>query len=403
MDREALTQSEPGRRVTRRRLLRTTGLGALGVVVGGLLAACGGGGGQAPASSPGASPTSAPAAAAPTTAPAAAPTSAPAAAAATAVPAAAKKSGLKVALVATQKFGDKGPMDDMKDGFQRAQKDFGVEIKLVESSDAARYESDIRGLAQAGYNMVIATFLEVGEPLKKVAPEFPKTAFVNIFANPAPGVDNLRTVEYEFFKGTYLNGIVAGMLTKSNKLGYIGGANIPPLVADYNSYVDGIKSVNQQATAKMAFAKGFEDPAGGKEIALAMYDEGIDIIITDAAKTTLGIIEAAKAKGKFYIGDSADTSTIAPQNYITATLLYFGQSCYDQIKALVDGTFKGGHLKSGLQDNIVAVGSFDSFQKNGPKEYADKIPQVKQKIDQVKADIIAGKITVNFNTQAPTG
>jgi len=308
---------------------------------------------------------------------------------------------LKVALLATQKFGDKGPMDDMKAALERAQADFGVEVKFVESPDAANYESDLAALSDAGTDLIITSFAPIAEPLAAVAPKYPDVKFSHIFGSGVPAdTQNVRSIGFDFYKGTYLAGIAAATMSQTDSIGFIAGMNIPVMNVDYNAYVAGAQSVKPDIETKIAYATSFEDPAAGKELALGMYGSGIDVIATDAAATGLGVIDAAKQKDKLVIGDSADQSSLAPANYLTSTILRFGNVAYLQVKDLVDGTWKPGETMAGLEDDVVGLSGFDSFAANGPAELTSKIPDLEAAIETARQGIIDGTIQVPKNETA---
>lgn len=310
----------------------------------------------------------------------------------------AKGSSLKVALLATQKFGDKGPMDDMRNELKKASKKYGVKVQFVEAGDPAGYADDLRTLAQSGLDLIIAPFNNIAEPMHKVAAEFPKVKFSQIFGDPVPkSSQNIRSITFDFYHGTYLAGIAAGLLTKSNQVGFIAGENIPVMNVDYNAFAAGAKSVNPTVKTKIAYANGFEDPAGGNSVALLMYSQGVDVISTDAAETGSGVNAAAKKTDKLVIGDSSDRSFEAPKNYISSVVLRFGQVAYDQVQALVEGKWQPGDADAGLAEGVISLLPFDKFAKSGDPSYTKKLPDVEKAIQKATAAIKDGSLKVPHN------
>src|SRR6266700_2399467 len=171
----------------------------------------------------------------------------------------AQAAGDLVALVHTQAAGDNGPVDSMIAKLQQLAKEKGFATRIVYASDPATYETIFRTLGDAGAAVVVSTFNEVGEPIKALAP-------------------NVATVSYDYYLGCYLSGLFGALISKTGKLGYIGGLSLPPLNADANAIKAGATSANAAATLNAAFAGSFQDPAKGQEIATQMYQGGVDYI-----------------------------------------------------------------------------------------------------------------------------
>jgi len=299
-----------------------------------------------------------------------------------------------VALVANQKFGDKGPMDDMALGLERAKKDFNIKTLTVEALVPGEYEEQVRGLAEEGVDLVMVTFFSMIEIIKKVAPDYPDTKFSIIFGLEDLKIPNVGTVLFEIWEPYYVAGAIASKLTKTGKMAHIAGSDDPILNANYNAFLDGARSMDPDITVARVVAGTFEDPAKGKEIAYMLYDSGIDIIVTDCAATTLGVIEAAIEKGKFVIGDSVDHSPKAPSNIIVSTLCNFGQAVYNEIDDFVKGKWQGGLKAASLANKGVGISQMDSFLENAPEDLAAKMPEVKKLAENLINDINSGKITI---------
>lgn len=305
----------------------------------------------------------------------------------------------KVALVVNQRFGDQGPSDDLKKGLDEAAKDFGVEAKTLESPDPAQHEENIRAMAEAGYDLVIVTFPAMADALEAVAKDYPDTKFLGIWIWTSEQFPNVRTVEYRGYRVCYLLGVLAGKMTKTNKLGRILGGDSPDMNVNYWSFAAGAQSVNPAVEVQIGYTNSFEDPAKGKELALLMYNSGVDIIMTDASRSGLGVVEAAKETGNFVIGDPVFHPELAPANYITALDLGWSDSVYVTVKDLVEGKFTGEHMIakfiSGGSINI-SYGSFDSFKANGPKEMVDKLSAAEAAMAEAAAKIESGALEVIF-------
>jgi basic membrane protein A len=305
----------------------------------------------------------------------------------------------KVALIVNQRFGDKGPSDDLQKGLDRAALEFGVQTKSIESADPAQHEENIRAMAEEGYDLVIVTFPAMADALEAVAKDYPDTKFLGIWIWTSQQFPNVRTVEYRGYRVCYLLGVLAGMMTNTNKLGRILGGDSPDMNVNYWAFVDGAQSVNPKAEIQIGYTNSFEDPAKGKELALLMYNSGVDIIMTDASRSGLGVVEAAEETGNFVIGDPVFHPELAPANYITALDLGWADSVYVTVKDLVNGQFTAEHIIasfiSGSAINI-SWGPFTSFEANGPKEMVDKIPAAEAKMNEEAAKIESGQLEVIY-------
>ena len=158
-----------------------------------------------------------------------------------------KEAEYKVALVVNQKFGDKASMDDLAKGADQAAEDFGVEIAKLESAEASRYEEDIRAMADQGYDMIVTTYAYMTDATKLVAKEYPDTKFSAIFQTINDGDEKYENVWDTEFHGEgafYLGGYIAGLLTKTDHVGFVVGAEEPTPNAEGNGFMMGVLASN---------------------------------------------------------------------------------------------------------------------------------------------------------------
>lgn len=254
-------------------------------------------------------------------------------------------SEVKVALIGDQRFGDQGPMDDMAAGLQRCADDFGFETKTFESIESAAHEDDVRAVAQDGYDLIFTTFPDMSPATQTVASENPDLKFgaVYQFINvEGASVPNVWDTEYRGDSTYYIAGATAATLSNSGKIGFVAGDQDPTITAAVNGMIQGAKSVDPGIQVEAAVAGSYEDPAKGKDIAKAMISRGIDVIVTAAAKTQLGVIDGAVEGGALVIGDVGDYSDRAPENFVSYVGSSFGQNVYLGCETFKDGTFQGG-------------------------------------------------------------
>jgi basic membrane protein A len=305
-----------------------------------------------------------------------------------------------VALVHTQAAGDNGPIDSMIAALKKLSGEKGFQTRIVYAQDAATYETIFKSLADAGASIIAATFNEVAEPIKALAPQYPNTKWIQIFADPIdPPIPNFETVSYDYYLGCYLSGLFGAKMSKSGKLGYIGGVSLPPLNADVNAIKAAAAAVDQKVTLAAAFAGSFQDPAKGHEIASQMFQDGVDYIQTDGAATDTGVIQAAnEGDGRMVSAISPAQYKVGPKTVAALVALDFGQSLYNEVSKALGPDFKGGHLATGLGTGVIDFVLSPVWQEQGPKDLVDKAKSVWPDIEKAKADIISGALKVPFNT-----
>ena len=310
------------------------------------------------------------------------------------------QSGL-VALVHTQAAGDSGPIDSMIGKLNQLSDESGFQKRAVYAQDAAIFETVFRTLGDAGAEIIIATFPVISESVKAVAPEYPDAKWVHLFGDPVePPIPNLVTVSYDYYLGCYLSGAFAANVSRTGRIGYIGGISIPPLNADFNALTAGVHSVDPDATVTAAFAGSFQDPAKGYEIATQMFADGIDYIQTDAAATDGGIIQAAnESAGRMVSALSPAQYSLGPGSVIGIVNLDFGQSLYNEVKSAIQPGWSGGrHVPTGIGTGVIDFERSPLFMEQGPAELVAASDEAWPQIEAARAGIIDGSIEVPFNT-----
>ncbi len=342
---------------------------------------------------PTAAPTEAPATEAPATA-APEPTEAPATEAPD--PAPEETEAPTVALVVNQSAGDLGPIDDLVRGLGLVEADFGADTTFIEATDPSTFETTLRNLGNQGIDIIAVTFPPMQDAVVAVAPDFPDTRFIHIFGFEG-GVDNLVSIGFDYYKGTYLAGILAGALNTTGKVGFVGGVSIPPLNADYNAFVAAAQAKNSAIEGEAAFADSFEDPAKGRELGAALYDGGVDIIMTDAAATDLGVIQAAEEKGGYVIGGSENYFN--SEAVIGGVLLYWADVLYAQVEHALSDDYAPGYYGAGVAEGGVDLVVNPEFLANGPADMVEVINATLDEIDQARSQIKYGSLEVPFNPE----
>lgn len=313
---------------------------------------------------------------------------------------------LKIVLISNQASGDLGPVDAMIAGAQRAEEDFGVSIKIIESLDPAGYEEDLRAMAKDGYDLIMTTFPPMQEATIAVAKDYPDVKFGAIFqtSNQEGSYDNIWSTNYLGSQCTYVLGALGATVTKTNKIGYISGDQAAGVCDACNGFMRGAHAANPDVDVYFVSVESYEDPAKAKEIAKSMIAEGVDFIQTDAGGSQLGVIEAAAEEGIYVSGDVSDNYDLCPNGFISYLGIDFGQNVYLAVKYLVEGNFPGG--EQGVMN--LAVGTYFINQEPIDKLIAlggDNVEALKAGkaiLDDYTAKIVNGEIVVESDLTPPS-
>ena len=256
----------------------------------------------------------------------------------------------------TAGIGDQSFNDLAKRGLDRAVEELGVQGEVIESRDAAAYVPNLTQAAEQSELTVGVGFL-LTEAITEVAGQYPDDKFLLIDSvSEAP---NVASVTFREQEGAFLCGVVAGLMTTTNKLGVVGGIKIPPVVRYVVGFEAGAKSVNPDVSVVVAYADSFEDPALGKELTLAQYNQGVDIAFPVAGRTGIGSFDAAKEKGAGFWVIAADTdqSQLGAEYQLAVSEKGVDTAVFVVSQQVVEGTFTGGPLSLGITEGGVGLGS----------------------------------------------
>jgi basic membrane protein A len=306
-----------------------------------------------------------------------------------------------IALVHTQAAGDGGVIDGMIGSLKRIGRERGTTTRAIYAADPANYQPILELLGEAGAAVVLVTFDEMAQPLAAVAPAFPSTRFIQLYADPfVPAIANVRTVEYQTYLACYLAGVCGAKISRSGNVGYIGGAAIPSMNADVNAMIAGVRSVLPAARPASAFVGSFQDPVKALEIARQMYQSGVDFIQAESSGSDAGIIDAANERGgRLVSAGSRPEFALGPQSVAAIVLCDFALSLYVQTTQALAPVWHGGHYRSGLQDGVVDFVVSPQFLAHGPREDVARLGAAWPLVSMAKGRIIAGALRVPFETR----
>jgi basic membrane protein A and related proteins len=302
---------------------------------------------------------------------------APVAGVMTRVPAVHAQDPIVVTMVTdTAGLGDQNFNDLAKRGLDRAVEELDVQGEVIESRDAASYIPNLTQAAEQSDLTVGLGFLPT-EAITEIGNQYPDDKFVLIDAvSEAPNVQGVIFREQE---GAFLSGVLAGLMTESNKLGVVGGVKIPPVVRYAVGFEAGAKSVNPDVEVVVAYADTFGDPALGKELTLAQYNQGIDIAFPVAGATGIGSFEAAKelGEGHWVIAADTDQSQLGAEFQLAVAEKGVDTALFLAAQQVVDGTFEGGEKSLGLAEDGVGLGH---PHESVPQDVLDTVAAYEQAI-----------------------
>ncbi len=317
-------------------------------------------------------------------------TTAPAAtteAAATAAPAA-TTGQLKIAFVYIGPPGDMGWTYEHDRGRKAVEQQFGDKVQVAtienvpEGPDAARV---IRDYAQKGYNMIFTTSFGYMDPTVEVAKEFPNVIFEHCSGyKTAP---NLATYFGKIEQPRYLSGIVAGMMTQSNIIGYVGAFPTPEVIRGCNAFTLGVRSVNPKAQVRIVWTNTWYDPVKEREAAVALLDQGADIIAQHQDSTEPQ--KAAAERGKLSIGYDSDMRQFVGDTVLTSPVWNWGVYYTQTVQAALDGTWKTHQYWGGMKDGVVGLAD---FSPKVPQDVRDAVAKAQARIESGEWDVFYGPI-----------
>ncbi|MDP9115993.1 MAG: BMP family ABC transporter substrate-binding protein [Actinomycetota bacterium] len=291
--------------------------------------------------------------------------------------------------------GDKSFNDLAASGLAKAKTDLNIETKELSAvqgeSDAAKADR-LTLLASSGYNPIVAVGFAYATALGKVAPKFPNVHFA-IIDDDSIKASNVAGLTFHEEQSSFLVGVAAAQATKTKTVGFIGGVQTPLIQKFQAGYAAGVKAVDPTIKVKIAYISqapdftGFNDPAKAKVIAEGQYDAGADVVYHAAGGSGSGLFQAAKEKNKLAIGVDSDQYQTAPADeqslILTSALKGVDTAVFNFIEGDSKGQFTAGSTRFGLKEGGVG------YAKSNPA-----LAPYTAKIEQFKAEIIAGTLTV---------
>lgn len=237
-------------------------------------------------------------------------------------------------------------------GLQRIHDSLGLPVSQVEARTPAEQDDALRNFAAQGYDLVFAHGFEFQSLAERVSAQYPQTIFIVTSGSRARG--NVAPLIFRLEEASYLAGMVAGGLTKSNVLGFVGGIELPPIKAAYEGWVRGAEAVNPNVRSREIFLNSFDDAAAGREAALALIRAGADMFHHNADQAALGVFQAAKeSKGVYVFGSNADQAALAPDRVVGSAVIDLPRAFLLVAREVRSGTFRPKVESFGLSSGVI--------------------------------------------------
>ncbi|EHI97702.1 basic membrane lipoprotein [Clostridium sp. DL-VIII] len=257
-----------------------------------------------------------------------------------------------------------------------------VKESVPEGQEVEKVAND---MIDQGAKIIFATSFGYGDYILKVAKDHPDVKFFH--CSGVKTADNMSTYFGREYQGRYLTGIIAGMKSKTGKIGYVAAFSIPEVVRAVNAFTLGVRSVNPNAVVKVTWTNTWYDPAKEKEAAVSLLDQGVDVL--GQYQDTTAAQQAAEEKGVACIGSDLDMSAAAPNTNMTSAIWNWGSYYVQAVKSVMDGTYKSESYWGGIDTGIVDIAP---LTKNAPEGAQAKVDEAKAKMKDKSWDVFTGPI-----------
>lgn len=262
-----------------------------------------------------------------------------------------------------------------------------VEATYIENITTTQAEAAIRDYADQGYDLIVGWSFDMGDYLMKVAPDYPDTKFV--WSQGYMQLENMATISAPLQETAYLCGMIAAGMSKTGVIGYIGGMDTMPMIAALEGYKEGAKAYNPDIKIIHAFCGTWSDTELGKQTAIAMFEQGVDVLMGRGDGIALGCFQACIEKGVYCFGDVSDQNELAPELLLTSTGWNVGRSLELVIDSIRAGEFEGKAYTGGMALGVCDLTDFHGLL---PAE-------LETKINEVREQLKSGELVIEAKTE----
>jgi basic membrane protein A len=253
-----------------------------------------------------------------------------------------------------------GPISDQSwnggayQGLLRIRDSLGATVSHIQTKTPAEFEEQFRQYGAQGYDLVFGHGFEFQDAAKRVGPDFPKTIYVTTSGSTSGA--NVAGIEFAFADASYLAGMVAGSMTRTNVLGVIGGTELPPVKESFTAFTKGAKAVNPKVTVLTSYVGNWDDVSAGKEQALAQIGRNADIIFQNADAAGLGVFQAAReTKKALVIGSNSNQNAVAPEVTIGSVVINLPHAFLTVAREVKEKRFTPRVIRLGSESDVITL------------------------------------------------
>jgi simple sugar transport system substrate-binding protein len=304
------------------------------------------------------------------------------------VPASAADEPLKIGFIYVGPVGDYGWSYQHDLGRKAVEAEFGdaVETTFVESvSEGADAERVLTQLASSGHDLIFATSFGFMNATLKTAQRFPDVKFEH--ATGYKRADNVATYAGRFHEGRYVIGVIAGLMTENDSIGYVGAVPIPEVIRDINAFTQGVRSVNPDATVKVIWVNEWFDPGKEREVAETLISQGVDIMAQETDSPAP--VQVAAEHGVYAFGQASDMIEFGPEVHLTAIVNDWSGYYIERVRAVLEGTWESKDTWGGLNSGMVQIAPYNDVL---PAEVVEAAETARKAIAAGELNPLAGPL-----------
>jgi basic membrane protein A and related proteins len=306
--------------------------------------------------------------------------------------------GIKIGLVTPGSVADAAWNSGAYQGLLRIRDSLKVHVSHVEARTPAEQNEALRAYAAQGYDLVFAHGFEFQDLAERVSENYPHTVFIVTSGRRARL--NVSPLIFRLEEASYLAGMVAGRLTKTNILGFIGGIELPPIKAAYQGWLNGAKAVNPRVQSRAVYLNSFDDAAAGREAALALMEAGADVFHHNADAAALGLFQAVKQRAGVYVfGANTDQSSLAPDHVPGSAVIDLPHAFLLVAEEVKQGSFVPHVEVFGLKSEVVKYVANPALTKLVPASLQERIRAAADSI--AKGTLVAAPRPGTMEARAP--
>lgn len=281
---------------------------------------------------------------------------------------------------------DNASNDAVYEGLKRAEEEFGVKIDILESQKIEDYVDNIISKSKENHDLIIATGLPLSEGIVKGAEKYSKQRYAII----GEYIDrpNVASINFKEEEGSFLVGVIAGLTTKSNTIGFIGGVKNALSEKYEYGFQAGVRTVNPEAMVLVNYIGSYEQASLGKTVAIEQNLGGADVIYHGAGGSGIGVIEAAGEKDFWVIGSIVDQSHLDPEHVLCSMVKREDMASYAVAKSIVEKSFAGGSLDLGVKEEGVDLSD----------KAKNTTPEITERVNKYREAIVKNEFMVPYDS-----